>query len=86
VSSVEYSWRLINNASADLFVDAGKPIQTFRRAGEGPIRIGGGAGLSFHTKRTFVGRAQIAASRDGDVIVSFVFHPTVGRRHRGRVF
>jgi hypothetical protein len=86
LGTVEYTWALMNNASAYTFVDVGQAIAKFEDVPEEKIRIGYGFGIQVHTKNTFLMRTQLAFSREGDLVFNLVFSPAFGRRERAGRF
>ncbi len=86
LATAEYQWAIMNNASAYTFVDVGQALAQYADAANEPVRVGFGAGLQVHTMRTFLARAQLAFSREGDVAFNLVFSPAFGRRERAGRF
>ena len=86
LGTVEYQWGISNNASSFLFYDIGQPLSSLTEMPDGPIRMGFGVGMQFHTKNTFLARGQLAFSREGDVRFNLVFSPAFGRRERAGRF
>ena len=82
LGTAEYQWGISNNASSYLFYDIGQPLASLTETPDGPIRMGFGVGLQFHTKNTFLARGQLAFSREGDIHFNLVFSPAFGRRER----
>lgn len=82
LGTVEYTWALMPNASSYLFYDVGQPLASLTERPDGELRMGFGIGAQFHTKNTFLGRTQLAFSRDGDVVFNLIFSPAFGRRER----
>ena len=80
-ATAEYTWAIANNAAAFMFFDIGAPMSSLAAVNDlGTPRFGYGCGLQFHTRRTFLMRAQLAFSRDGDVGFHLVVSPMSGRR------
>jgi hypothetical protein len=82
LGTAEYQWAVSPNAASFLFYDIGQPLASLAERPEGPIRMGFGVGLQFHTKNTFLARTQLAVSREGDIHFNLVFSPAFGRRER----
>lgn len=75
MGSLEYIWDLSNVVSASLFVDAGRVYPSLDELTIDGMRVGYGIGLQAHTYRSFLVRAHLASSIDGDVFVNFSFDP-----------
>jgi hypothetical protein len=85
LGTAEYTWDLGNFLAAYLFVDAGRVLPSLAELSPGArLRAGYGGGLEAHTRVGFVGRAQLAASRDGDLLLEIVLAPGAGRARPGR--
>jgi hypothetical protein len=82
VGSVEYTWELGNLLAAYLFVDAGRVWPSLADFSLGGQRAGFGGGLQAHTTASYLGRVQVAGSRDGDFVVELVLWPAFRRRER----
>lgn len=84
LGTVEYTWAVANNAAAYAFFDLGEPLDRFDAAitDPGRLRFGYGGGIQLHTRNSFLMRAQLAFSREGDVLFNLVFSPAFGRRER----
>src|SRR5690606_2331976 len=80
--SAEYTWDLGNFLAAYAFVDAGRTWSSLDAATVDGMRLGFGGGVQAHTMYSYLGRAQLAASRDGDVFVELVLSPAFARRER----
>jgi hypothetical protein len=80
LGTAEYTWDLGNFLAAYLFVDAGRVLPSLAELSPGArLRVGYGGGLQVHSRVGFVGRAQLAASRDGDLLLELVLAPGSGR-------
>jgi hypothetical protein len=86
LGTAEYAWAIMNNASAYTFVDIGQALASYGDAPTTRVRVGYGFGIQVHTKNTFMLRAQLARSREGDLAFNLVFSPAFGRRERGGRF
>ena len=86
LGTAEYSWALMNNAAAYTFVDVGQAIATYEDIPSTKVRVGYGFGIQVHTRNTFLMRAQLAFSREGDFAFNLVFSPAFGRRERAGRF
>lgn len=82
LSTVEYSWDLGNFLGAYLFVDAGRAWSKLQRFDPDSLHVGYGGGVQLHTNASFLMRAQLAFSREGDAFAELVFSPAFGRRER----
>jgi hypothetical protein len=82
VGSIEYTWELGNFLAAYLFVDAGRVWPSLADFALGDQRTGFGGGIQAHTTASYLGRLQLAGSRDGDFIVELVLSPAFRRRER----
>ena len=81
LATAEYSWSLGNYWAAYTFVDAGRPFASLGDFTFEDFRLGYGAGVQIHGRRSFVMRGQIAASEEG-VLLDLVVSPNFGRRER----
>ncbi len=85
LGTAEYTWDLGNFLAAYLFVDAGRVLPSLAELAPGArLRVGYGGGLQVHTRVGFVGRVQVAASRDGDLLLELALAPGSGRARPGR--
>ncbi len=83
LGTAEYTWDLGNFLAAYAFVDAGRVLPSLEDlAGGGRLRVGYGGGVQVHTRSSFLGRIQLAASRDGDLQLELVLQPAFGSRGR----
>ncbi len=80
--SAEYTWDLGNFLAAYTFVDVGRVWPSLADIAADDLRVGYGGGLQIHTNRSYVGRVQLAASRDGDMFLELVLSPAFPRRER----
>jgi hypothetical protein len=82
--SAEYTWDLGNYLAAFLFVDAGRVWHSLRdvELAASGLRAGYGGGIQVHTGSSFVARAQLAVSREGELFFQFALSPAYGRRER----
>jgi hypothetical protein len=81
LGTAEYSWSLGNYWAGYLFVDAGRPFPSLADFTFEDFRVGYGAGVQIHGRRSFIMRAQIAGSEEG-VQLDLVVSPNFGRRER----
>ena len=86
LGTAEYTWDLGNMLAAYTFVDVGRPFGLLSEFELDHLRIGFGGGVQLHTQHTFFTRAQLAASRDGDLFLELLFSPAFGRRERAGRF
>ena len=86
LGSVEYNWDLGNFLAAFTFVDVGRAYDTLEDFETEALRVGFGGGVQVHTSDSFITRAQIAGSRDGDVFFELALSPAYGRRERAGRF
>jgi hypothetical protein len=85
LASAEYSWELGNYFAAYMFVDAGRVWSSLADVTLADPRLGYGIGVQVHTILDYLGRVQLAASRDGDYTVDVVFtHAFPARKRLGR--
>jgi hypothetical protein len=82
LASAEYTWDVGNYVAAFMFVDAGRVWHSLEDVELDGIRVGYGAGIQLHTRKSFVARAQVAASREGEVFFRIALSPAFGRRER----
>jgi hypothetical protein len=82
LASAEYSWSLGNYFAAFGFVDAGRTARSVSELSTGDLHAGYGGGLQMHTRLSFLGRLQIAATPDGDWAFQLALSPAFGRRER----
>jgi hypothetical protein len=82
LATAEYTWDLGNYLAAYSFVDVGRVWHSLRDVDLEDPRVGYGVGLEFHTRKSFVGRGQLAMSGAGDFVLELVFSPTFPRRER----
>lgn len=83
LGTVEYTWAIGLNFSAFTFLDVGRAMNDAEDIKDyEDLRAGFGGGIQLHTKNTFLMRAQIAGSREGDVLLKLSFSPAFGRRER----
>jgi hypothetical protein len=82
LASAEYTWDLGNSLAAYTFVDVGRVYHSLEDLSAEDLRVGYGGGIQLHTQRSYVGRGQIAASRDGDVFFELILSPAFPRRDR----
>lgn len=81
LGTAEYTWDLGNFMAAYSFIDVGRVAPSLGTLGA-DWRLGFGGGIQLHTRHQYIGRAQLAANRDGDVFVELVFSPAFPRRER----
>jgi hypothetical protein len=68
-----------------MFVDAGRVWSSLADVTLADPRLGYGIGVQVHTILDYLGRVQLAASRDGDYTVDVVFtHAFPARKRLGR--
>jgi len=82
LATAEYTWDLGNFFAAYTFVDAGRVYPSLGDFTFEDLRIGYGIGVELHTDRAYIGRVQVAASRDGDFLLDLVLSPAFPRRER----
>jgi hypothetical protein len=82
VGSVEYTWELGNFLAAYLFVDAGRVWPSLAEFSLADQRAGFGGGIQAYTTASYLGRVQLAVSRDGDFVVELALSPAFRRRER----
>lgn len=85
LGTAEYLWDLGNYLGAYTFVDVGRAwssLADIEAADASTLRVGFGGGIQIHTGSSFLTRAQLAASRDGDVMLELALSPAFGRRER----
>jgi hypothetical protein len=82
LAAVEYSWDLGNFMAAYTFVDVGRAYPSLAAIDASELRVGFGGGIQLHTMQSYLGRVQLAASRDGDVFFEVVLSPQFARRER----
>jgi hypothetical protein len=82
LGTVEYTWDLGNMLAAYTFLDVGRPAPSLSELKAESIRLGFGGGVQLHTQDSFITRAQLAGSRDGDFFFELVLSPAFGRRER----
>ena len=81
--TAEYSWDLGNYFGGYTFVDAGRAFHEVDDLEElRSYHLGFGAGIEMRTYHSFLVRAQLAASRSGDVFFELALSPAFGRRER----
>ena len=82
VATAEYSWELGNFLAAYTFVDVGRAWRGFERIDLDSLHTGFGGGVQLHTNKSFLMRAQVAFSREGNAFFELAFTPAFGRRER----
>lgn len=82
LGTAEYTWDLGNMLAAYTFVDVGRPAPSLAELKAESIRVGFGGGVQLHSQDSFITRAQLAGSRDGDFFFELVLSPAFGRRER----
>jgi outer membrane protein assembly factor BamA len=82
LGSAEYTWDLGNFLAAYTFVDVGRVYPSLTDFTTEGLRVGYGGGLQLHTQVSYVGRAQIAANKDGDIFFELILSPAFPRRDR----
>lgn len=86
VGSLEYSWDLMRELSASVFVDAGRVAPSLDALGDAvrdsDLRVGYGLGFYAHTRSAFVLSGSIATSIDGGVVLNLAFDPVFDRPER----
>ncbi len=82
LATAEYTWELHNYFAAYTFVDAGRVWPSLSDFDFADPRVGFGIGVEWHTQHTFMGRVQLAGSKDGDFLVDLVVAPAFPRRER----
>jgi hypothetical protein len=81
--TAEYGWDLGNYFGGYLFVDAGRALHEIGDINElRSYHTGFGGGVEMRTYNSFLFRAQLAASRSGDVFFELALSPAFGRRER----
>ncbi|MBA3465077.1 MAG: hypothetical protein H0T46_34405 [Deltaproteobacteria bacterium] len=81
--TAEYAWDLGNYFGGYAFVDLGRAFNDFDDVAElRSYHMGFGGGIEMRTHRSFLFRAQLAASRSGDVFFELALSPAFGRRER----
>jgi hypothetical protein len=82
LGSAEYTWDLGNFLAAYTFVDVGRVYHSLEDLSTDALRVGYGGGLQLHTQTSYVGRAQLAANKDGDIFFELILSPAFPRRDR----
>lgn len=82
LASAEYTWDLGNYLAAFLFVDVGRTWHSQRDVELAGFHLGYGGGMQVQNRTSFVARAQLAASREGEVFFQLSLSPAFGRRER----
>jgi outer membrane protein assembly factor BamA len=84
LATAEYTWDLGNYLTGYLFTDAGRTVHTWSQldANLDDLHVGFGGGIQVNTAKSFLLRAQLAFSREGDAFVQLAFSPAFGRRER----
>lgn len=82
LASVEYTWDLGVDLAAYTFVDVGRVYRSLQDLTTNDLRVGYGGGLQLHNARAYVGRAQLASSKDGGVMFELILSPAFPRRER----
>jgi hypothetical protein len=82
LAAVEYTWDLGNFMAAYTFVDVGRAYPSLAAIDASELRVGFGGGIQLHTMHSYLGRVQLAASRDGDMFFEVVLSPQFARRER----
>jgi hypothetical protein len=82
LGTAEYTWSLGNYWAAYLFVDSGRPFRSLSDFTFEEFHYGFGGGVQIHGRRSFIMRAQLAGSSEGDVLLDLVVSPAYGRRER----
>ena len=83
--TVEYNYPMAGNLSAFIFTDAGRVYEDYDNVtdqGFEDLHVGFGGGIQGHTKNTFIMRASLASSIDGDVFFNLSFDPVFDTRSR----
>ena len=75
LGSAEYMFDLVPGFAAYLFTDAGRVYPSLADATLEEIRVGYGGGLQFHTRKSFIGRVNIASSIDGGIFFNLSLDP-----------
>lgn len=82
LGSAEYTWDLGNFLAAYTFVDVGRVYHSLGDLSANDLRVGYGGGLQVHTQTSYVGRAQLAANKDGGMFFELILSPAFPRRDR----
>jgi hypothetical protein len=84
LATAEYTWDLGNYVAGYLFTDAGRTVHTWSQLDRNldELHVGFGGGVQVHTAQSFLLRAQLAFSREGDTYLQLAFSPAFGRRER----
>jgi hypothetical protein len=82
LATAEYTWDLGNFLAAYLFVDVGRVYPSLSELALEDLRMGYGGGVQLHSTTSYLGRVQLAASREGDVLLELVLAPAFRRRER----
>lgn len=88
LATAEYTWDLGNYLAAYGFVDVGRVLPSLRdiELDDDDVRVGFGGGVQIHTNSSFLMRGQLAASREGNILLELVISPVFGRRERAGKF
>jgi hypothetical protein len=84
LGGADYWFPLADNIGGFLFVDAGQVWRDFDDFAGQSVRVGFGGGLQFYTRAAFLGRLQLASSRDGGFFIEFAFGHDYGDREPSR--
>ena len=82
LATAEYTWDLGNYFAGYLFADVGRVWDAFDEITLDDLRAGFGLGVQWHTLYTYLARAQVAVSKDGDVLFDLIVTPAFSRRER----
>jgi hypothetical protein len=82
LASAEYTWAVGTNIAAFTFVDAGRTAASIEDLRLEDLHLGFGGGLQLHTRGSFVARAQMTSTQDGDLGFQLALSPSFDRRER----
>lgn len=82
LTSAEYMFDLTNMLAAFAFTDVGRVYPALSDLEAEDLRVGFGGGFQFQTDHSYLGRASIASSIDGDLFLHFSFDPVYDPKTR----
>ena len=82
LTSAEYIFDLTNMLAAFAFTDVGRVYPSLSDLEAEDLRVGFGGGLQLQTDHSYLGRASIASSIDGDLFLHFSFDPVYDPKAR----
>lgn len=83
--TAEYNYPMAGNLSAFLFTDTGRVYRDYDSVtdqGFDDLHVGFGMGIQGHTRNSFITRATVYSSIDGDLFFSVSFDPVFDTRSR----